>query len=102
MKDHKDFKNIGEIRDCIDETDYNILKLFGERNRYVEEIIHFKSDKAEVIATKRQEEMLALRRKWAEEFNLNPDLFEKIFKILIDSNIQKQMKILEQKGRKEN
>ena len=96
MKDPKDFKNIQEIRDSIDEIDFHILKLFGDRNRCVEEIVNFKTDKAGVIAKERQGELLALRRKWAEEFNLNPDLFEKIFKILIKSNIQKQLEILEQ------
>ena len=98
MKDPKKFKNIEEIRNCIDEIDFQILKLFSDRNRCVGEIINFKSDKAGIIAKKRQGEVLALRRKWAEDFKLNPDLFEKIFKILIKSNIQKQMQILEQKG----
>jgi chorismate mutase len=96
MKDPKEFKNIKEIRDCIDEIDFHILKLFGDRNRCVDEIINFKTDKDGVIAQKRQEELLVLRRKWAKEFNLDPDLFEKIFKMLIDSNIQKQLEILEQ------
>lgn len=96
MKDPKDFKNIQEIRDSIDEIDFRILKLFGDRNRCVEEIVNFKTDKAGVIAKKRQGELLALRRKWAEDFNLNPDLFEKIFKMLINSNIQKELEMLEQ------
>ena len=96
MKDPKEYKNIEEIRDAIDNIDYQIFKLFGERNQCVEEIINFKTDKAGVIAIKRQEELLVLRRKWAEEFNLEPDLFEKIFKMLINRNIEKQMKMLEQ------
>jgi chorismate mutase len=96
MKVPKEFKDIQEIRDSIDEIDLLILKLFGDRNRCVEAIMNFKTDKAGVVAIKRQEELLRLRRKWAEDFNLNPDLFEKIFKILIESNIQKQMAILEQ------
>jgi chorismate mutase len=95
MKDPKDFKSIEEIRDSIDEIDFHILKLFGDRNRCVEEIVNFKTDKAGVIAKKRQLELLASRRKWAKEFNLNPDLYEKIFKMLINSNIQKQLEILE-------
>lgn len=96
MKDPKDFKDIQEIRDSIDEIDFQILKLFSDRNRCVEEIINYKTEKAEVIAKKRQEELLELRRKWAEDFELNPDLFEKIFKMLIKSNIQKELKMLEQ------
>lgn len=96
MKDPKDFKNIKEIRDSIDEIDFQILKLFGDRNRCIEEIIKFKTDKEEVIAKKRQVELLALRRKWAKDFNLDPDLYENFFKMLINSNIQKELAILEQ------
>ena len=97
MKDPKEFKNIQEIRDSIDEIDFNILKLFGDRNRCVEEIINYKTDKASVIAKARQIELLEFRRKWAKEFNLNPDLFEKIFKMLIESNIQKELEVLKKK-----
>jgi chorismate mutase len=95
MKDQKDFKNIKQIRDSIDEIDLHILQLFGERNRCVEKIVSFKTDKAGVIAKRRQEELLTLRRKWAEDLNLDPDLFEKIFKMLINSNIKKEMEMLE-------
>jgi len=95
MKDPKDFKDIKEIRDCIDEIDFQILKLFGDRSLCVNEIVNFKTNKAGVIAKKRQEELLILRRKWAEEFNLDPDLFEKIFKMLINSNIKRQMEVLQ-------
>jgi len=77
MKDRKDFKNIREIRDEIDRIDHEILKLFGDRNSCVKEIVRFKKDKTEVIAKTRQDELFALRRKWAKEFKLDPDLFEK-------------------------
>lgn len=95
MEGLKDFKSIQEIRDSIDEIDYQIIKLFGDRNRCAEQIINFKKDKAGVIAIKRQEELLRSRRKWAEEFDLEPDFFEKIFKMLIDRNIEKQLEMLE-------
>jgi chorismate mutase len=100
MKDPKGFKDIQEIRDEIDKIDHNILKLLGDRNRCVEEIIHFKKDKNQVVAKTRQKELFALRGKWAKEFNLDPDLIEKIYKVLIDHNIRKQMEILEQKSGK--
>ena len=101
MKDPKDLKNIQEIRDSIDEIDFQILKLFGDRNRCVEEIVKFKKNKAGVIAKQRQSELLALRRKWAIDFNLNPDLFEKIFRLLINNNIQKELEILERQEYKD-
>jgi isochorismate pyruvate lyase len=95
MKDPKDLKRIQEIRNSIDEIDHRILELFGDRNRFIEEIVKFKTDKEDIVAKKRQKEIFAARRKWAEDFNLNPDLFEEIFKMLINSNIQKELDILE-------
>lgn len=98
MRGKKDFRDIQEIRKAIDETDFHILKLFSDRNHYVNEIVNFKTDKSEIIAKKRQKELIAMRRDWAEKFNLDPDLFEKFFKMLIKSNIQKELRILEQRG----
>lgn len=97
MKDPKYFKNLQEIRDTIDKIDYRILELFGDRNRCIKEIVKFKSDKAGVVAKERQEELFESRRKWAEDFNLNPDLFEKVFRMLIDTNIQIELELLKQK-----
>jgi isochorismate pyruvate lyase len=91
MKDPADFKNIGEVRKAIDQIDYQIMKLFGERHRCTEEIVRFKKDRAGVIAKDRQKELLELRRKWAVDFGLDPELFERIFKMLINSNIRKQL-----------
>ncbi len=96
MKDPKECKDIHEIRDCIDEIDFHILKLFGERHRCVNEIVNFKTGREDVIAKERQEAVLALRRKWAKEFDLDPDLFEELYKILINSNIKRQIELIEQ------
>jgi len=95
MKDPEDFKTIQEIRDAIDEIDFRILELFGDRNHCVKGIVNFKTDKAGVVAKKRQKELLALRRKWAVDFNLDPDMIENIFKMIIKSNIKKQLIMLE-------
>ena len=100
MKGTSGFKNIGEIRDHIDEIDLQIMKLFGERNRCVEEIVNFKTDIAGIVANERQKEVIALRRKWAENYKLDPDLYEKIYKMLIKSNIQKELRIFEEKDSK--
>jgi chorismate mutase len=89
--------NIREIRDEIDNIDFQIISLLGERNSCVEKIVRFKTGKADVIAKKRQEEIIISRRALAERFGLNPDLIEKIYRILIKNNIQKELEILEQK-----
>jgi chorismate mutase len=100
MEELKDFKNIQEIRDSIDKIDHRILELFGARNHLVKEIVKYKTDTKEVVAKERQAVLFASRRKWAEDLNLDPDLFEKIFKMLIDSNIHMELEMLEQKKKK--
>jgi isochorismate pyruvate lyase len=95
MKKQEDFKTIQEIRDAIDEIDFRILELFGDRHRCVEGIVNFKADKADVVAEERQKEMLALRQKWAVDFGLNPEMIENIFKTIIKYNIKKQLSLLE-------
>ena len=90
------FKSIQEIRNSIDDIDFRILKLFEERNCCVEEIIKFKKNKTEVIAKDRQIEVLALRRKWAKDLDLDPELFENFFKMVIERNIQKELEMFHQ------
>lgn len=94
MKNPENCKSIEEIREAIDEIDYQILKLYQERYAFVKEIVKFKTDEASVIAENRQEEVIAQRRVWAVELGLNPDLFEKIYRTLIHFNVQKELEIL--------
>lgn len=94
MKNPENCKSIEEIREAIDDIDYQIMKLFGERYGFVKEIVKFKTDEASVIAENRQKEVIEKRREWAVELGLDPDLFEDIFGILIRYNIQKELDIL--------
>jgi len=93
MKEAKDCKNIGEIRAVIDEIDHQIIASFGKRMEYVKEIVKFKSDTDGIVARDRQLEVFKKRREWAEESGLNPDLFEEMYKILINWNVQKELEI---------
>lgn len=97
MKEPKDCENIQEVRDAIDELDYQILALFGKRYKYVEEIVKFKTNKDGIIARDRQLEVLQKRKEWANQFGLNPELFAEIYETLIYWNIQKEMEILDKK-----
>lgn len=90
-------RNIREIRDKIDDIDFQIISLFGERNRCVEKIVTYKTGKADVIAKERQEEIISSRRAIAERFGLNPELIAKMYRILIKNNIKKELEILEQR-----
>ncbi len=94
----EDCKNIEEIRQAIDEIDYQILKLFSQRCEFVKEIVKFKTDAVSVIAENRQKEVIAKRREWATELAMNPDLFENIYWMLMHHNIQEELKMLENSG----
>ncbi|MDD2306300.1 MAG: chorismate mutase [Prolixibacteraceae bacterium] len=94
MKNPESCKNIEEVREAIDEIDYQIMKLFSQRYDFVKEIVKFKTDEASVIAESRQKEVIEKRREWAVELGLNPDLFEDIFWTLMRYNVTKELEIL--------
>ncbi len=94
MKNPESCKSIEEVREAIDEIDYQIMKLFSQRYDFVKEIVKFKTDEASVIAESRQKEVIEKRREWAVELGLNPDLFEDIFWTLMRYNVTKELEIL--------
>ena len=90
----KDCDSIQQIRDAIDVIDQGILELFAQRHEYVKEIVKFKSrDEEEIIAKERKELVLKQRKSWAEEQGLDPEMMEKVFRLLIEKNIQIQIDI---------
>lgn len=94
MMNPKECQNIEQIRQGIDEVDYQILQLFAERYSFVKEIVKFKTDEASVVAESRQKEVIAKRREWASQLGLNPDLFEDIYWTLMRYNVKKELEIL--------
>jgi isochorismate pyruvate lyase len=93
MKYPEECESIEEIRQCLDEIDLQIIELLGKRLNYIKEIVKFKIDEDEIIANARQQEVINLRRKWAEINNLDPDLIENLYKTLIEFNIKRELKI---------
>ena len=86
--------NIREIRDAIDVIDREIIQLFQQRHEYVKEIVKFKSsDEEGIIAKDRRDLVLKQRKAWAEERGLDPGMMDKIFKLLINKNIEIQLDI---------
>ena len=98
-----DFKNpdecgsLEEVRNEIDKIDEHIVSLFSERHKYVEAIVRFKHDKDAIIAQERKEQVILQRKKWAASKGLNADTFEKIYTLLIESNIQHELELLKSK-----
>lgn len=87
--------NIDEVRNEIDAVDYEILKLFGLRFKYVKEVVKYKEKTAEsIVANDRREAVIAKRREWALENELDPDVIEKMYRELIQHFINEEMKIV--------
>ncbi|WP_346858186.1 chorismate mutase [uncultured Draconibacterium sp.] len=97
FKDPKDCHSLEEVRNEIDKIDEHIILLFAERHKYVEEIVRFKNDKDAVIAQERKDQVILDRKKWAKENGLNAETFEKIYTILIESNINHELELLKNK-----
>lgn len=86
-----------EVRDEIDKIDKQIMALYGERHKYIEEIVRFKNDKNGIIAHDRKKQVIQDRRIWAKENGLDADTFEKIYNLLIENNIKRELEILKLK-----
>ena len=86
-------ENIQDIRNAIDEIDQEIIRLYALRDCYVREIVKFKSDEQEIHASERKALVLQQRKAWAAEKGLDPELFEKLFGLIIEKNIQIQFDI---------
>jgi isochorismate pyruvate lyase len=95
LKKPSDCQNKDEIRSQIDLVDNEIIQLFATRFQYVEEIVKYKIDEESVIAIDRKMEVIKNRGELAEKLGLDRATYENIYKILIENNISKELKILE-------
>ncbi len=84
-----------EIRQQIDIIDQEIIALFAKRFEYVSEIVKYKNDAESVVALERKNEVIRMRGEWAEQKGLDKETFEQIFQCLVDSNIKKELEILD-------
>lgn len=94
----EDCNSAEEVRNEIDKIDHQIIKLYGERHKYVEEIVRFKHDEESIIAHDRKTQVIRDRRKWAQDNGLDADTFEQMYLILIESNIKRELEILKMKN----
>lgn len=88
-------KSMDEIREQIDLIDQELIRLFAARSTYVSEIVKFK-DKTEeaIIAHERKAFVIEQRSEWAESFGLDKAAYAKLFEQLIETNISKELEIL--------
>ena len=101
FKNPDNCQSLKEIREEIDKIDEHIILLFAERHKYVEAVVRFKNDKDAIIAQERKDAVIQQRKNWAKAKGLNADVFEQIYTLLIESNINHEMKLLKEKKSKD-
>lgn len=101
MKLPSECNSLEEIRTIIDSLDQQIISMIGKRFQYVKEVMRFKSNKTEVVAQTRFDEVIADRRSMAEENGLSPDVMEKIYRTLLQYFIEEEYKILDQRKKEQ-
>jgi isochorismate pyruvate lyase len=83
IKAPEDCASLGEIRAEIDRIDHSLIELIGRRRLYVMAAARFKTNPNEVAAPERFAAMLQVRRGWAEQQGIHPDVVEKLFRDMI-------------------
>ena len=91
-KEPSDCRSIEDIRAEIDRLDKVVVALLGKRFQYVLAATTFKTSESSVRAPERLKAMLQQRRVWAEEYGLNPDAIEKLYRDLVNHFIEEEMK----------
>ena len=89
-------KSIEEIRQQIDLIDQRLIQLFAQRYEYVQAVVKFKKKtKDSIIAADRKEFVIRQRSEWAESFGLDRETYAKLFEMLVEHNISKEMEFIE-------
>ena len=97
LKSPEDCVNLQEVRIEIDRIDREMIGLIGKRYAYVKAAAKFKTSEASVNAQERVTAMLQMRRGWAEEIGLDPNVIEKLYTDLVHYFIQEEMKTWREK-----
>ena len=94
MKVPHECKNIEEVRREIDGIDAEIIDLLGKRRDFIQAIVKYKNNTDDVYATGRYNAVIDERRKMAILHRLDPDVIEKIYRLLMDYFIEEQLTLL--------
>ncbi len=95
MKSPAECSSIEEVRAAIDTIDHEIVTALGLRYQYVKAITRFKKTSEDVRAPARQATVISQRRAWAAEVGLDPDVVEKLYRLLLDHFVAEELKELQ-------
>lgn len=77
-------KSLDKVRENIDSIDRQIVKLIAERSRYVVQAANFKKTSDDVKAPQRVEKVIYKVRGLAQEYSVDPDIIETIYREMIN------------------
>jgi isochorismate pyruvate lyase len=87
----KECKTLEEARKEIDSVDEEIVKLIAKRNRYIQQIAHFKTSIDEVKAQERIDEVISKVRQNAIELEVSPNLLTDLYLRMIDGMVESEI-----------
>ena len=90
-----DCNSMDELRHQIDKLDVKIIELLANRSEFIDRAAELKkSNGMPARIPERIESVVSNARNAAEELDLDADLVEKIWRILIDWSIQREAEII--------
>ena len=90
-----DCNSMDELRHQIDKLDVKIIELLANRSEFIDRATELKkSNGMPARIPERIESVVSNARNAAEELDLDGDLVEKIWRILIDWSIQREAEII--------
>ena len=90
-----DCNNMDELRHQIDKLDVKIIELLANRSDYIDRATELKkSNGMPARIPERIETVVSNSRNAAEDLDLDADLVEKIWRILINWSIQREAEII--------
>ncbi len=87
----KECKTLQEVREEVDKIDTQIVELIAKRNAYIKQAAKFKTSVDAIKSDERIEEVKQHVRKKAIELEVNPNLIEELFTIMIDEMVETEI-----------
>ena len=90
-----DCNNMDELRHQIDKLDVQVVELLANRSEFIDRATELKKlNRMPARIPERIESVVSNARNAAEELDLDADLVEKIWRILINWSIQREAEII--------
>ena len=91
-----DCNSIEEVRDCIDRIDDQIVRLIAERSEYVALAMTYKKGPQEANVPSRNEEIIQRVRGLANDYGVDPQIMEGVYRAMIEEFVRYQKKNMNQ------